>query len=93
MAGASSTEQIVNITVNALIENFAKLLAIPAVEVDPYRRVSAFGIDSMVALELRYWIAREFGASLSVLDITTSKGLQNLAETVADSILDKRGNL
>lgn len=90
LATASCHADVAEIAVEALVERFAKLLAISQAEVDPHRAVIAFGIDSMVALELRYWMAREFGEMLPVIDIVNANGLHHLANTLASGIIKKR---
>lgn len=44
--------------------------------------ITAFGLDSLNAIELRNWIGKEFQAHLQVLELLTSGRLQDLAEIV-----------
>jgi hypothetical protein len=40
----------------ALIDRFARLLAVPRADVDPAKSIQAFGIDSLITMELRQWV-------------------------------------
>lgn len=46
------------------------------------RPLSAYGIDSLAAVEFRNWVRSEIGVALSTLDITTAASLNTLCETV-----------
>lgn len=44
--------------------------------------VAEFGLDSLMATELKYWIAREFGAVIQMLNILDHKSIRALAAKV-----------
>ena len=71
------------VALRALVDRLARLLAVPCDDVDPRRPIHALGIDSLVALELRYWMARELKVETSIFDIMNAKSLEELAGTVA----------
>ena len=68
-----------NIVLNALIQKLANGLNIPIDDIDPDQAIYTFGIDSLVALEVRYWFLKEMGAEVSVIDIMQSPSLRDLA--------------
>ncbi|KAI0568357.1 PP-binding domain containing protein, partial [Pyrenophora tritici-repentis] len=43
----------------ALTERLAQLMMLPVTDVDPNEPLSAYGVDSLVAVELRSWILKE----------------------------------
>jgi KR domain/Phosphopantetheine attachment site len=71
------------VALRALVDRLARLLAVPSDDVDPRRPIHALGIDSLIALELRYWMARELKVETSIFDIMNAKSLEELAGTVA----------
>ena len=71
-----ATQQLI---LSALLEKVASVLLVPAEELDPKKSVTAYGLDSLVAIEVRNWIARECGASLQVLELLSSGSLEGLA--------------
>ncbi|KAK8095752.1 Lovastatin diketide synthase LovF [Apiospora kogelbergensis] len=44
--------------------------ALPAAEdIDTVRQLSDYGVDSLMAVELRSWLSRDFSADITVFDI------------------------
>lgn len=52
---------------------------IPIEDIDEQKPIFAFGIDSLVALEVRYWFQKSLKAQVSVFDIMQAKSLLGLA--------------
>lgn len=48
--------------------------------VEPARSLSAYGVDSLSAVELRNWVRIELGVELTTLDITNATSLYGLCE-------------
>ena len=57
----------------AIIEKLAKLLFMPVDEIDAIRAVSNYGMDSMVAAELRNWIIHTFEIDVPFLELLDPK--------------------
>ncbi|KAF2162689.1 hypothetical protein M409DRAFT_68977 [Zasmidium cellare ATCC 36951] len=54
---------------NAMAERLARLMMIPVADVDTNKPLSAYGVDSLVAVEVRNWIKKEMGVEVSVFDV------------------------
>ncbi|CAG8300192.1 unnamed protein product [Penicillium olsonii] len=80
--GAASRIDAVAIVSNGIVEKLASLLATPAAEIDVHR-FGFGGIDSLVAMEFRYWIVKELKADVSLLDIIGSENIQALSGKIA----------
>ncbi|KAI1760054.1 hypothetical protein GGR53DRAFT_106147 [Hypoxylon sp. FL1150] len=61
----------------------------PDEEVDIGLTLAQMGLDSLMAIELRRWFKGGFGLTLSVLEIVGSGTLAQLAELVANKLLEK----
>ncbi|KAJ5441781.1 hypothetical protein N7491_004187 [Penicillium cf. griseofulvum] len=72
------------IITSALVQKLAETLRIPPSEVDPRRAMYNYGVDSLVALEVRNWITREMKASVSLLDILAAAPMEVFAIQVAE---------
>ncbi|KAK2054714.1 hypothetical protein LY76DRAFT_638245 [Colletotrichum caudatum] len=55
-------------------------------DVDVSRDLTAHGVDSLVAVEIRNWLAAQTGVGLSVLDLIQAPSLTDLADCVAERI-------
>ncbi|KOS22233.1 Lovastatin nonaketide synthase [Escovopsis weberi] len=57
------------VVVGALARRLARALSISPGDVDAMRPLSDYGVDSLMAVELRNWIKRDFEAAVAVFDI------------------------
>lgn len=53
-------------------KHVARFLYVPVDDIDVLRPLNSYGIDSMVAAELRNWLLRTFGAYISLLNLLSS---------------------
>lgn len=79
---AESTELRTALVVRALSEKLAGALSMKVDDIDVDQPVHAFGVDSLVAVELRNWIAKEFGADIAVFEITGGRTVAAIGELV-----------
>lgn len=68
---------------NALRKKLSKILGIPEDNIELKNRVESYGVDSLVAVELRNWLAREMSADLAVFEILGGATLLAVGSTVA----------
>lgn len=66
-----STERI-QIGLRALAAKLAGAMSISTEDVEPNKPLSTYGVDSLMAVDLRNWIGKEFGATVAVFDIMGS---------------------
>lgn len=74
--------EAVALVTRAVVERLAKLMMVPVADVDAGRPLSAYGVDSLVAVEVRNWIAREVGVEVSVFEIMANVPMGALAAEV-----------
>lgn len=63
----------------ALVQRLAKLMMMPESDVDAGKPLSAYGVDSLVAVEVRNWIAKEMAVEVSVFDLMANVPMRQLA--------------
>ena len=71
------------IVCEGLVKKLCRALSIEAEDVDTGKPMHAYGVDSLVAVELRSWFAKEMGAEVAVFDIMGSGSIKDLAGVVA----------
>nr|QEO60268.1 polyketide synthase [Alternaria oxytropis] len=81
---ASNMEEATDIVTRALVTKIAEILQIPASEVDSSRPMYRYGVDSLVALEVRNWITREMQANIALLEILAAVPMKDFAKTIAE---------
>lgn len=72
------------VILDALVHKIADMLQIPASEVDPGRPMYRYGVDSLVALEVRNWITRELKANIALLEILAAVPMAAFAGKIAE---------
>ncbi|KAI6084919.1 hypothetical protein F4821DRAFT_164132 [Hypoxylon rubiginosum] len=66
---AADTGDRIQIVIQALTQKLARSMAISPDDVELNKPLSSYGVDSLMAVELRNWIGRDFGAAVAVFDI------------------------
>ncbi len=82
VVAAGSAEQVHEFITTALTQKLSSLLYIHAEDIDVHRPIYEFGFDSLVAIELRNWIKREFKSSLQSLQILNEKNIESLSKRI-----------
>ena len=67
---------------DSLVNKFSSILLIPLEEISATKAVVAYGLDSLVAVEIRNWLARETDAKVQLLELLGSSSPKSLAETI-----------
>lgn len=67
----------------ALIEKVASRSGLPVENVSTDKSMPDYGIDSLVAVELRNWIAKEMDSTVPILELLVSEPLTALATKIA----------
>ena len=83
LTSAESQATAEEIVVEALRLKLSNSLLVPKEDIDPEKALFAFGIDSLVALEVRYWFMKEMKANISIFDIMQNRSLLALGQFAA----------
>lgn len=88
LKNATSTEAAEAIVIQATREKIAKVLSVKVEDVEAAVPLTAYGVDSLVAVELRTWFFKELGAEVAVFDIMSDSTIEALSvKVVAKSAL------
>lgn len=80
---ASSAAEAALIVSEALKEKLSRVLGMKLEQIKFDHSLSSYGVDSLVGLELRNWLARETGADLAVFELLSGATLKDIGEAVA----------
>lgn len=69
---------------DAILSKLAKSLMMNREDFDPSQPTSAYGVDSLVAVEVRNWLVRETKVDVPVFEILQCSSLQALAVGIAE---------
>ena len=85
LATATSLQEAEAIVLGEILERLSTVLNVPLEELDSARPMTAYGVDSLVAVELRTWMAKELGADISVFELTGGKRIKQVVTQVTQT--------
>ncbi|KAI1392973.1 uncharacterized protein F4822DRAFT_441708 [Hypoxylon trugodes] len=79
---ATDTGERIQIVIRALTQKLARSMEISPDDVELNKPLSSYGVDSLMALELRNWIGRDFQASVAVFDIMGTVPIAAIGDSI-----------
>ncbi|KAI0180358.1 hypothetical protein GGR52DRAFT_587920 [Hypoxylon sp. FL1284] len=83
LRGAGGTEAAGALVAGALARKLARALSVPEEDIDVAHPAHSYGVDSLVAVELRFWFASEIRADVSVFSILANDPILALGRLAA----------
>ncbi|KFY81215.1 hypothetical protein V499_00041 [Pseudogymnoascus sp. VKM F-103] len=80
LASATSVGEVNAYMLDALLRKLSRSLMMPLEDIDASKSTAAYGIDSLIAVEIRNWFFREAKADIPVFEILQVSTLTALAE-------------
>lgn len=84
LSECAGVEQATDVITEALVQKTADILQMPASEVDANRPMYVYGVDSLVAMEVRNWISREMKANMALPEILAAMPMTKFAAKIAE---------
>jgi len=82
LKAAKSLEEAQDVVCRGLLSKLPSVLMLEAEDMDITRSLSNYALDSLVAIEVRNYITREFEANLQVLELLSSGSIETLAKAI-----------
>ncbi|KAI0403947.1 ketoacyl-synt-domain-containing protein [Xylaria palmicola] len=79
---AKTLDEAEKVVCDGLVSKLAAVMMMDIEDLDITRSLSHYPLDSLVAIEIRNFITREFEATLQVLELLSSGSIQTLAKAV-----------
>ena len=84
LAGARSLDQASHLICDAMIDKFSAISMTPRGEISKDKPLVAYGLDSLVGVEIRNWISTELEVNLPILELMTSNSLVHLSTMIVE---------
>lgn len=82
LKAAKSLDEAQDVVCRGLLNKLPSVLMLEVEDMDATRSLSNYALDSLVAIEVRNYITREFEANLQVLELLSSGSIETLAKTI-----------
>ena len=82
-AAGDSHAAAARVVAAGLRRKLSRTLRMPEEDIETQKAIHAYGVDSLVAVELRYWLSREMQADLSIFQIMADSSLGELSWIIA----------
>lgn len=79
---ATSVEEAEGLVYTGLAEKVSAILMLDKDEIDGRQPISSYGLDSLVAVEIRNWVTKQTEANLQVLELLSSGSLLSLSHNI-----------
>ena len=83
LRGASSFEEAGHVVRECLVQKLSRSLSIPREDLDTAKPLHAYGVDSLLAVELRNYFAKELSADVAIFEIMGGTSIDAVGVTVA----------
>ncbi|KAF8419074.1 putative polyketide synthase [Tirmania nivea] len=83
LCNVTSLKEAVYTVCKCLMKKLSSFLSLPEDEIDPSRSMSSYGVDSLVAIELRNWLLKEMKADMRLFEINGYASITALSEKIA----------
>jgi aryl carrier-like protein len=87
LRAAESLHDATAVVCEALVKKLSKALGIPEADLDPSRPLHYYGVDSLVAVELRSWFAKHMNADIAIFEIMGVSSVTAVSKLVASKSL------
>ncbi|KAK0386278.1 hypothetical protein NLU13_6115 [Sarocladium strictum] len=82
LSQAANLDVAAEIVANALANKLARSMMVSVQDIETSRPVSSYGVDSLLAVELRSWIYEEIQSDVSVFDLLSNIAISSLARNI-----------
>lgn len=84
--GGAGVEKAAEVVQKGMARKLGKLLSVSESEVDTDKPPYVLGVDSLVAVELRYWFMKELGVEVAVFEVLKDRSVKELCRWVVDRL-------
>lgn len=86
LSGAGSIAKSADIISSSLMSKLSKVLSMPQENIDASKPMHVFGVDSLIAVEIRNWFNKKLNANVTVFDILGNVSISQVCFEAAGKI-------
>ncbi|KAI9845077.1 MAG: Type I Iterative PKS [Sclerophora amabilis] len=82
LKGASTHDKAYKLVYDGTAAKFSRIMMIPIEDITPDKSITAYGLDSLVAVDFRNWMIKETEAEISMMELLDGISLHQLVITI-----------
>ena len=83
LSSVSSLAEAEKVILEELTQKLQKMFGLMEDDISPLKPLAAFGVDSLISVEFRNWLASQLRSEFSIFDLMQSPSLTKLSATIA----------
>ena len=83
LSRSASMDEATEIVQAILLAKVANIIMTAVTDIDASKPIYTYGVDSLVAVELRNWLALELKSDISILDLTNNTPITEVCKKIA----------
>ncbi|KAI2086823.1 hypothetical protein LOZ36_003157 [Ophidiomyces ophidiicola] len=83
LAAARNRAEATDVVAGGILRKLAVLLNVPADQIEAAKSIRANGVDSLIAMEFRTWLAKELGAEIPLIELMAEASIHDLSTKVS----------
>jgi acyl carrier protein len=83
LRAAKSLDEAIDVVSNAIVNKLAKSMMVDVQDIEKTQTITKYGVDSLLAVELRSWIYTELQVDISIFELLKTVPILDLAAQIA----------
>ena len=84
LRNTESVKDASNIILEAFVKKLSNMMGLGQEDIDPARLLTSYGVDSLVAIEIRNWIHQELHVEVKVFELSGSETILELCQSTGE---------
>ncbi|KAM4063228.1 polyketide synthase dehydratase [Hirsutella rhossiliensis] len=80
---SKSIDEAIDTVQQILLARISKIVSVAVTDINTTKPVHTYGVDSLVAVELRNWLAKELKSDMSIFDLTSNAPISDVCRKIA----------
>ncbi|KAF4594413.1 polyketide synthase [Ophiocordyceps camponoti-floridani] len=83
LSASKTMDEAAEVVQDMLLARISTIMSLPTADIDTAKPVHAYGVDSLVAVELRNWLSKRLRSDVSIFDLTGNMAITTLSRKIA----------
>lgn len=86
LASCDTLDEASVVVQKLLVGKIASIISLSETDIDTALPISSYGVDSLIAVELRNWISSQLHSDISIFELTSTVAIHELSRKIAERL-------